>query len=105
MSNKLNPTHLMPLEYPHNLVLEVACEYGLQTVLVLLLLFLYVFHLSYHKMIYFKKNKTSLYPLLFYLLLYLFLNSLVSGMLNDSRLLFIVISFIIIHKPLIIADE
>jgi O-antigen ligase len=105
ITNKLSPTHLMPLEYPHNLVLEVACEYGLQTVLVLLLLFLYVFRLSYHKMIQFKTYKTSLYPLLFYLFLFLFLNSLVSGMLNDSRLLFIVISFIIIHKPLIIADE
>jgi O-antigen ligase len=105
ISNELNPTHLMPLEYPHNLVLEVACEYGIPTVLVLLLLFLYVFHLSYHKMIEYKNDKTSLYPLLFYLFIYLFLNSLVSGMLNDSRLLFIIISFIIIHKPLIIADE
>ena len=44
ITNKLSPTHLMPLEYPHNLVLEVACEYGIQTVLLLLLLFLYVFH-------------------------------------------------------------
>jgi hypothetical protein len=61
--------------------------------------------LSYHKMIEYKNDKTSLYPLLFYLFIYLFLNSLVSGMLNDSRLLFIIISFIIIHKPLIIADE
>jgi O-antigen ligase len=105
ISNELNPTHLMPLEYPHNLVLEVACEYGVQTALILLLLFLYVFHLSYHKMIKYKNDKTSLYPLLFYLFIYLFLNSLVSGMLNDSRLVFIIISFIIIHKPLIIADE
>lgn len=105
VSNEIRPTHLMPLEYPHNLVLEVACEYGLQTVLVLLLLFLYVFHLSYHKLIQFKTYKTSLYPLLFYLFLFLFLNSLISGMLNDSRLLFVVISFLIIHKPLIITDE
>ena len=105
VANNIRPTHLMPLEYPHNLVLEVACEYGLHTSLLLLLLLLYVFHLSYHKMIYYHKNKTSLYPLLFYLLLYFFLNSLVSGMLNDSRLLFIVISFIIINKPLIIKNE
>jgi O-antigen ligase len=105
VSNQLRPTHLMPLEYPHNLILEVACEYGLHTALLLLLLFLYVFHLGYHKMIQYNRDKTSLYPLLFYLFLYFFLNSLVSGMLNDSRLLFVVIAFIIIHKPLIIADE
>jgi O-antigen ligase len=105
VSNELNPTHLMPLEYPHNLLLEVACEYGIHTLLILLLLFLYVLHLGYSKMIQYKKYSTSLYPLLFYLLLFLFLNSLVSGMLNDSRLLFIVISFIIINKPLVITDE
>ncbi len=105
ITNKLSPTHLMPLEYPHNLVLEVACEYGVHTVFVLLLLFLYVFYLSYNKMIKYKNYKTSLYPLLFYLFLFFFFNSLVSGMLNDSRLLFIIISFIIIHKPLIIIDE
>ncbi len=105
ITNKLSPTHLMPLEYPHNLVLEVACEYGIPTVLVLLLLFLYVFHLSYHKMIEYKNDKTSFYPLLFYLFLFFFLNSLVSGMLNDSRLLFIIISFILIHNPLIIIRD
>ena len=105
ITNKLSPTHLMPLEYPHNLVLEVACEYGIPTVLVLLLLFLYVFHLSYHKMIKYKNDKTSFYPLLFYLFLFFFFNSLVSGMLNDSRLLFVVISCIIIHKPLISTNE
>tara|TARA_B100000767_G_scaffold108233_1_gene103744 strand:+ start:1480 stop:2688 length:1209 start_codon:yes stop_codon:yes gene_type:complete len=105
VSNKLRPTHLMPLEYPHNIVLEVACEYGVHTVLVLLLLFIYVFHLSYRKMIQYRRDKTSLYPLLFYLFLFLFLNSLISGMLNDSRLLFVVISFIIIHKPLITTNE
>ena len=101
ITNKLSPTHLMPLEYPHNLVLEVACEYGIPTVLVLLLLFLYVFHLSYHKMIKYKNDKTSFYPLLFYLFLFFFFNSLVSGMLNDSRLLFIIISMIVISNPLI----
>tara|TARA_B110001469_G_scaffold9722_1_gene9488 strand:+ start:1925 stop:3130 length:1206 start_codon:yes stop_codon:yes gene_type:complete len=105
VSNEIRPTHLMPLEYPHNLLLEVACEYGVQTVLLLLLLFLYVFHLSYYKMMQYKRDKTSLYSLLFYLFFFFFLNSLISGMLNDSRLLFIVISFIIIHKPLIITDE
>ena len=105
ITNQLSPTHLMPLEYPHNLILEVACEYGLPTLLLLLLVFLYVFNLGYNKMLQYKKDKSSLYPLLFYLLLFLFLNSLVSGMLNDSRLLFVVMALIIIHKPLITSNE
>ena len=105
LSNEIRPTHMMPLEYPHNLLLEVACEYGIQTLLLLLLLLLFVLNLSYKKMIKFKNDKTSLYPLLFYLLLFFFLNSLVSGMLNDSRLLFVIISFIIIPKPLIYSEN
>ena len=105
LSNEIRPTHMMPLEYPHNLLLEVACEYGIQTLLLLLLLLLFVLNLSYKKMIKFQNDKTSLYPLLFYLLLFFFLNSLVSGMLNDSRLLFVIISFIIIPKPLIYSEN
>ena len=105
ITNQIRPTHLIPSEYPHNLILEVACEYGLQTAFVLLLLLLYVFYLSYYKMIKYPSEVDSLYPLLFYLFLFLFLNSLVSGMLNDSRLLFVIISFIIINKPLINTDE
>lgn len=101
MSNKVRPNHLMPLEYPHNLFLEVACEYGIHAVLVMLFLFIYTFSLSYKKMIRFKSDKTSLYPLLFHLLIFFFLNSLVSGMLNDSRLLFVIIAFILIKNPLI----
>ena len=103
MSNKLRPNHLTPdtLEYPHNLFLEVACEYGIQTLILILLLFLYVFHLSYSKMTKYNSDKSSLYPVLFYLLVFFSLNSLVSGMLNDSRLLFLVISMILIHEPLI----
>ena len=104
-ANKLNPTHLMPLEYPHNLLLEIACEYGIHTMILFLILILYVVYMSYYKMIKHKKDMTSLYPLLFYLLLFFFFNSLVSGMLNDSRLLFIMISFIIIQNPLIAKHE
>jgi O-antigen ligase len=105
ITNQIRPTHLIASEYPHNLVLEVACEYGLQTAFVLVLLLLYVFYLSYYKMINYTSEVDSLYPLLFYLFLFLFLNSLVSGMLNDSRLLFVIMSFIIIHRPLINTDE
>ena len=105
IANKLNPTHLMPLEYPHNLLLEIACEYGIHTMLLFILLIIYITYMSYSKMIKFKKDESSLYPLLFYLFLFYFFNSLVSGMLNDSRLLFVIISFIVIHKPLIASHE
>jgi O-antigen ligase len=105
ISNQLRPTHLMPLEYPHNLFLEVACEYGLPTLLILILMFVYVLYLSYNKMLNYRSNASSLYPLLFYLFIFFLLNSLVSGMLNDSRLLFIIISFILLHKPLLISVD
>ena len=56
-------------------------------------------------MIQYRRDKTSLYPLLFFLFLFLFFNCLVSGMLNDSRLLFIVISLIIAHRPFIALQD
>jgi len=105
VANEIRPTHLMPLEYPHNLLLEVACEHGIHTLLVILLLFMYIFHLSYNKMLKYRGNSTSLYPLLFYLLIFFFLNSLVSGMINDSRILFIIISMILIKIPLVIKEH
>ena len=105
LSNKIRPNHMMPLEYPHNLLLEVACEYGIQSLLLLLLLLLFVLNLGYKKMIKFQNDETSLYPLLFYLFLFFFINSLVSGQLTDSRLLFIVVSFIIIPQPLIVSSD
>ena len=105
LSNEIRPNHMMPLEYPHNLLLEIACEYGIQSMFLFLFLLLFVLNLGYNKMIKFQNDKTSLYPLLFYLFLFFFLNSLVSGQLNDSRLLFIVISFIIIPKPLIVSSD
>ena len=101
IANQIRPTKLMPLEYPHNLFLEVACEYGIHTLIILILLFIYIFYLSYNKMLSYNKNKSSLYPFLFYLLFFLSINSLISVMLTDSRLLFIVISFLLINKPLV----
>lgn len=105
MANEIRPHHLMPLEYPHNLFLEVACEYGIHCLFILLTLLLYVFFLSYTKMKNHRQNKLSLYPLLFYLSIFLFINSMVSGMLNDARLLFIVMSFVLIHQPLNISKH
>jgi len=46
-------------------------------------------------------NESSLYTLLFYMLVYLFLNSQISGDINDTRMLFVIVSFILIKNPLI----
>jgi len=101
MSNKLDTQNLMPLEYSHNIFLEVLNEYGIIVALILFMLFIYIFHLSYMSMNKYYYNESSLYTLLFYLLTYFFLNSLISGDINDTRILFVVISFILIKTPLI----
>ena len=100
-ANDLNSSNLMPLEYPHNIFLEISADYGIFAGVLLIIFFLHIFYLSFNKMILYIRDPTSLYPLLFYLLDFFFLNSLISGDINDSRLLFIIVSFILIHKPLI----
>jgi O-antigen ligase len=100
-SNEIDSQNLMPLEYSHNIFLEVLNEYGIILALILLMLFIYIFHLSYRSMNKYYYNESSLYTLLFYLLAYFFLNSLISGDINDTRILFVVISFILIKAPLI----
>ena len=100
-ANEIKPNHLMPLEYSHNIFLEVLNEFSVIALLVLILLFVYVFHLSYILMQNNSMNKSSLYPLIFYALTYFFINSLVSGDINDSRLLFVMISFLVVKSPLI----
>ena len=103
-ANQYNPTHLMAHEYPHNLFFEIINEYG---ILVGILLFLFILHITY---ISFSKmnnysNKKSLYPLLFYLWIFLLLNAMLSGSLNDSRLLFITACCVLIINPLIIKED
>jgi O-antigen ligase len=100
-ANELDTQYLMPLEYSHNIILEVLNEYGILIALMLVILFLYVFYSSYSLMRKYQANNSSLYPLLFYMLIFFFLNCLISGDLNDTRLLFVVISFVLIQKPLI----
>ena len=100
-ANEITPYHLMPLEYSHNIFLEVLNEFGIVVLLILILLFVYVFHLSYILMQKNSMNTSSLYPLIFYALTYFFINSLVSGDINDARLLFVMISFLVIKSPLI----
>ena len=45
-------------------------------------------------------HEHSFYPLLFYLQLYLVINSFFSGSLNDSRLLFVIMALSLIELPL-----
>ena len=100
-SNELDTQNLMPLEYSHNIFLEVLNEYGIIVALILFILFIYIFYLSFMSMNKYYYNESSLYTLLFYVLAYFFLNSLISGDINDTRILFVVISFILIKTPLI----
>lgn len=100
-ANQIEAFDLMPLEYSHNILLEVLNEYGIMAFLVLTFLFIYAIHLSFILMQKHRLSRSSLYPLIFYSLIYFLLNSFVSGDINDSRLLFVIISFLVIKSPLI----
>ena len=103
--NKLRPYHLLWHEYPHNLILEVFAEMGFFAGFLLLLLLLNSLYFTYSRMIKFRSYESSLYPVLFYLQIFLIINSLFSGDLGDSRLLFVVIAISLIHKPLVIRND
>ena len=104
--NKNNSKYLMVHAYPHNLFLELITEYGVVAGLLFLLLICQIFYLSFRKMHIYRHNKSSFYPLLFYSLIFFFINSMLSGDLGDSRMLFVIISMIVISNPLIMqADE
>ena len=90
--------------YPHNLFFELTNEYGVLAGLLFLFLILHIFYLSFIKMKKNRSNITSLYPLLFYALIFLFLNTMLSGDLMDGRILFVFISLVLINKPLV-TDE
>ena len=98
--NKINPTHLLKHEYPHNLVLEIFTELGIFSGLLFLFLIIYILFYNYKKMYLYKGYDHSFYPLLFYLQLYLVINSFFSGSLNDSRLLFVIMALSLIELPL-----
>jgi len=54
------------------------------------------------------KNNThviSLYPFLFYLWIFLLLNAMLSGSLDDSRLLFITSCSILVNSPLTLKKD
>jgi len=98
--NKVKPTHLLKHEYPHNLVLEVFTELGIFSGILFLFLIIYILFYNYKKMFLYKDHVYSYYPLLFYLQLYLVINSFFSGSLNDSRLLFVIMAMSLIELPL-----
>ena len=104
-ANKLDPTHLMAHEYPHNLIFEIFNEYGIIAGLLFMLYILQITILGFAKMINNKKNRTSLYPFLFYLWIFLLLNAMLSGSLDDGRFLFIISCCFITNKNLILKNE
>ena len=99
IANRYDSTHLMAHEYPHNLIMEIMNEYGVFVGILFLLFILHVSYSAYAKM----KNNihvNSLYPFLFYLWIFLLLNAMLSGSLDDSRLLFITSCSILVNSPL-----
>ena len=68
-------------------------------IILLLLLLKSLYFTFFRKFKYHKED--SIYSLLFYLQLFLLFNSFFSGDLNDSRLLFVIISISLISKPLL----
>ena len=104
IANRYDSTHLMAHEYPHNLIFEIMNEYGVFAGILFLLFILHVSYSAYAKM----KNNThvnSLYPFLFYLWIFLLLNAMLSGSLDDSRLLFITSCAILVNRPLALEKD
>ena len=104
IANRYDSTHLMAHEYPHNLIFEIMNEYGVFAGILFLLFILHVSYSAYAKM----KNNThvnSLYPFLFYLWIFLLLNAMLSGSLDDSRLLFITSCSILVNSPLTLKKD
>ena len=104
-ANKFDSTHLMAHEYPHNLIFEIFNEYGIIAGIIFLLYILHITLLGFAKMINSRKIKSSLYPFLFYLWLFLLLNAMLSGSLDDARLLFIISCCFLTNKSLILNNE
>ena len=104
-ANEYNPNFLIPHKYPHNVLLELINEFGIISAFLFLLFIIYAFYFSYVNMKKYLNDKSSLYALLFYMSIFLFLNVMLSGSLNDSRLLFVTLCCVLINSPLIIKYE
>jgi O-antigen ligase len=104
IANRYDSTHLMAHEYPHNLIFEIMNEYGVFAGILFLLFILHVSYSAYAKMKN-NKNENSLYPFLFYLWIFLLLNAMLSGSLDDSRLLFITSCSILVNSSLTLKKD
>ena len=74
--------------HPHNLFLEIFIEFGLFSFILFCLYIFYSVRISYQKNI---KSPDKYGNLLFYTFAFLMLNSMISGDLNDARLLLVFI--------------
>ena len=81
------------LYYPHNLFFEIATEFGIITLLLFLVYLIQSIYLSFRINL-LDKLKTG--NMMFYTFVFLFLNSMVSGDLNDARLLFVFIPLMLV---------
>lgn len=89
-------SHKPPLNYPHNIFLEIFCELG---IVVGLLFIVYIIIISLKSLFYHIKNQNNkLLQLLFYIFAYLLFNAMISGDLSDSRLLFVFMSLLSIKE-------
>ncbi len=82
------------LFYPHNLFFEILCEFGVLTFLVFMIYLLQ--SLLSFKINLFNKRETR--NMMFYTFAFLFFNSMVSGDLNDARLLFVFIPLMLVKE-------
>ena len=99
MINKQNPRHLIKHEYPHNIFLEIATEYGLISLFIFIMIVINTIYLGFKKMM-ITTSVFSMYPLFFYLFLFYLINSMVSGMIIDARILFMVAGLILCTRNL-----
>jgi O-antigen ligase len=81
------------LYYPHNLFFEIATEFGIITLLLFLVYLIQSIYLSFRINL-LDKLKTG--NMMFYTFVFLFLNSMISGDLNDARLLFVFIPLMLV---------
>ncbi len=94
-SNKSDFFKNKTLYYPHNLFFEIATEFGIITLLFFLVYLIQSIYLSF-KINILDRLKTG--NMMFYTFAFLFLNSMVSGDLNDARLLFIFIPLMLVKE-------
>jgi O-antigen ligase len=86
---RITRTHSREMVYPHNIILEILMENGWITGLFFIALMLITLHRSASTAL---TEKTVEAQVVFSLIIFFFINALVSGDLNDNRFLFALIS-------------